>query len=528
MRKILHYWCLLALFMCCFLSLGLDARAAESEDQEEKPIAEDISSYDTLIDCQGIQSYFFFDGYHIGSAKSFDNVSFTLAHEKGIGSLYIIFQYGYNPYQVVNNDTGEEITVGQAGYLHDFVDLEALFGSAPSSVTVKMESGTVWINEVTVFSPGQVPDYVQKWEQPKDGETDLVLFSAHADDEHLYFAGILPYYGTELGYQVQVVYMTHHRRDYLERVHELLDGLWAVGIRSYPVLGDMPDFNLASLEGTYARYAGLGYSKDNIQEFVVEQMRRFKPKVVVTHDFKGEYRHGMHMVLADTVAKALEVSNDPEVYPEQVEQYGVWDVPKTYIHLYGENKIVMDWDQPLESFGGMTAFLVSRDLGFLTHKSQFQGFWHWVGVQDRAADIEFYSPCEYGLYRSIVGEDVEKNDFFENVTTYAQDRQAELERLAEEARLKAEEEARLAEEQRKEEQARQEAQARAEAERKAREEAEQRQREQEEAARLAAEAEAQKKQMTIIVVIVLGISIFAAITAVLMKKKFTQKSRKNF
>ena len=26
-----------------------------------------------------------------------------------------------------------------------------------------------------------------------------------------------------------------------------------------------------------------------------------------------------------------------------------------------------------------------------------------------------YSPCKYGLFRSTVGEDVEKNEFFENL-----------------------------------------------------------------------------------------------------------------
>ena len=29
---------------------------------------------------------------------------------------------------------------------------------------------------------------------------------------------------------------------------------------------------------------------------------------------------------------------------------------------------------------------------------------------------EKYSPCEFGLYRSLVGEDVNKNDMFENLT----------------------------------------------------------------------------------------------------------------
>ena len=523
MAWILRRFFALAMLICCMFSLFPATLAAESGTREDDPPAEDISSEEILIECEGIYDYCFFDGYTIYGAQSYGDVRFTLAHEKGIGSLYIVFQYEYGPYQIVNNDTGEEATVGHARYLHDFVDLEALFGSAPSSVTVKMESGTVWINEVSVYTPGRVPEDVQIWEAPKDGETDLILFSAHADDEHLFFAGLLPYYGAELGYQVQVVYLTDHRSYTTVRLHELLDGLWAVGIRSYPVVGKLKDFNVRSLWGTYEQYAALGYSQDRIQEFVVEQLRRFKPKVVVTHDFKGEYGHGMHMVIADALAKALESSNDPARYPSLTEKYGVWDVPKAYFHLYSENPIVLDWDQPLESFNGMTAYEVSLNLGFQKHQSQVKDYlWYYAGCSE-AKSIPRYSPCEFGLYRSTVGEDVEKNDFFENVTTYAQDRQAELDRIAEEARLKAEEEARQVEEQRKKEAEKQ----KAEAEKKARQEAEQYQREQEKAARLAAEKDAEKKQQIIIAGIVLIIAVFVVISWVFCNKKLCEKSRKN-
>jgi LmbE family N-acetylglucosaminyl deacetylase len=46
-----------------------------------------------------------------------------------------------------------------------------------------------------------------------EGGADLVLFSAHGDDEHLFFAGLLPTYAEERGYRVQVVYLTDHRND---------------------------------------------------------------------------------------------------------------------------------------------------------------------------------------------------------------------------------------------------------------------------------------------------------------------------
>ena len=67
----------------------------------------------------------------------------------------------------------------------------------------------------------------------------------------------------------------------------------------------------------------------------------------------------------------------------------------------------------------------------------------------KATQITTYSPCKFGLYRSLVGADVQKNDFLENITTYAQQEQQEQERLEQE-RLEQErlEQERLAQEKR--------------------------------------------------------------------------------
>ncbi len=500
--------CLLP-WLCC-----VPAEASENTEEADSREAENISGQATLTDYEGLHPYTLFDGDTIWGGCTWGDAYFTLSHEKGIGSLYIIFQYDYAGYEIVNNDTGKTAAVTPK-YLHDFVDLQDLFGTCPGSVTVKFTSGRAYFNEVYVFTPGRVPDFVQQWESPADGETDLILFSAHSDDEHLFFAGVLPYYGTELGYQVQVVYLTDHRSYTPERAHELLNGLWAVGIRTYPVMGSFSDFNEGSLWATYQHYRALGQPKEKLQGFIVEQLRRFKPKVVVTHDFKGEYGHGMHMAMADLVASGLTISTDPEQYPDSAERYGTWDVPKAYFHLYAENPIVMDWDQPLESFGGMTAFEVSTQIGFRQHRSQIKDYaWYYAGYPT-AASIPRYNPCQFGLYRSLVGEDVEKNDFFENVLTYAQERQAEEDRLAEEeARRKAEEEARK--------QAEEEAcrKAQEEALRKAREAA--RKKAEEEQARQEQLRQIQQQQQTRTIICIIGacsLLIFTALVLVFRPKK---------
>lgn len=442
MRKI---WTLLLLGMLVPM-LGLRARAA------------DISGMERITDQQGFgRPYALFDGSTLVETRYAEGSWLTLEDEGGIGSLYLIFNVDYGPYTLTNNDTGEVLTLGEYGILHEFADLEAAFGAAPSSVTVRFDSGEVRLNELYVFSPGEVPDHVQKWQPPAEGETDILLFSTHGDDEQLFFAGLLPYYHGELGYKVQVVYYTDHRNMNAARCHEMLNGLWAVGVDTYPVFGGYPDLLVQTLKQSYELNALYGITEEEVLEFVVTQLRRFKPMVAVGHDLlAGEYGHGQHMMYADLLCKALEISMDPERFPASAERYGIWDVPKTYLHLWPENTVTMDWDRPLARFGGMTAYQVTKELGYPCHKTQYYDFlWYFYQI-DAAADIEKYSPCDYGLYRSTVGPDVEKNDLMENVDSYAVQKQKAEEARREAERLAAEEAARQAAEAAKQETAPQE------------------------------------------------------------------------
>lgn len=502
----------LAALLCVFLLVPCLFVSASETGQ-----AKDLSRTKTVTDYTGFSSCkFFFDGVVLYGKQTGGNASFTLSDSGGIGSVYILFQEAYGAYTVTNNDTGVTVDVGKGNFLHDFLDMQTLFGSVPGSVTVSFPNGSVYINEVYVYGPGQVPDSVQRWDLPAEGNTDLLLFSTHGDDEHLFFAGILPYYAAELNYQVQVVYLTDHTCDSPFRIHEMLNGLWAVGVTTYPVFGEYDDFRTKTIEEAYEKFESRGWPREQMLGFVVEQLRRFKPLVAVAHDFAGEYGHGQHMVYADLVAEAVEISADEAQYPQSAEVYGTWDVQKTYVHLYEENQILMDWDQPLAAFDGETAFEVSIWRGFQCHETQVNDFaWFYRGC-DSASEVPKYTPCEFGLYRSTVGADVLKNDFFENVISHS-----ELERIAEEQRLAEEAERKRQEE----EAARQASEAAAIA---ASEEAERQAEEQ--AIREAAQAQlaAQKKQERIrnLWLAVLGVLVILILVLFILLLKLLRKPKK--
>lgn len=493
-----HY---LALLLCLCILIGLLPIGTSATETAAK----DISGVDLITEIEGFPSKnALFDGKLLSGKATSGSASITLEYPSGIGSLYFLFDIPYGVYTIIDNDSGESYLAGQNGFLHEYVDLVGAFGTAPSSVTIDFAAGSVKLYELYVYTPGEVPATVQKWQPPADGQTDLVLFSTHGDDEQLFFAGLLPYYAGELGYQVQVVYLTDHRQNSPHRIHEMLNGLWSVGVTAYPVAGSYPDFlKKHDMAGTYATFETRGYPREDLLGFVVENLRRFKPLVAVGHDIKGEYGHGMHMVYTDLLMEAITITNDASFYPESAEKYGLWDTPKTYLHLYEENAIVMDWDQPLDKFDGMTAFEVTQQLGFPCHASQYQDF-AWYHVYSKTAkDVLKYNPCYYGLYRSTVGEDVQKTDFFENLTTYK-----EQARIAEEQRLAAEEEARRQEEARLAEETRVAEEARLAEEAKLAEEA-----------RLAEQARIAAEKRCLIIAVSTGAAIIALIVVILVLRR---------
>jgi len=340
-------------------------------------------------------------------------------------SIYII--WNKIPGSWTLSAAGNSYTLGSNGYLHEFVDIKGLTGTAvkETSVTIPKDLS---VCDVYVFTEGNLPDWVQVWQPPCE-KADLMLLSTHSDDEQLFFAGLLPYYAGVVGAAVQVVYLTNHW-DVQTRPHEQINGLWTVGVRNYPIVGPFPDdANTLSREGesvdeTLQRVLEI-FREDLLVKFQVEMIRRFKPQVIVGHDVNGEYQHGAHIANTYSLRKALEPAADAEQYPESAQQYGTWSVPKTYLHLWEENKIVMNWDVPLSQFDGKTAFEVTK-LGYACHRSQqWTWFTRWLtgtreGETDtitKASEITKYSPCEYGLYQTRVGTDT-KADFLENITLY--------------------------------------------------------------------------------------------------------------
>ncbi len=315
-----------------------------------------------------------------------------------IGAVYVKWNKEVKPYTLITDS--EELPCGENGFLHEFIALD----NPTASLTFSLPSDNpMGIYQIRIFTDNDVPADVQIWEPPCE-RPDILLVSAHADDEILFMGGIIPTYVPQ-GARVQVAYMTEFWSTTPVREHEKLDGLWTDGLRTYPVCGNFKDVYVETLADAEKKY-----DLDELTSFVKDCLERFEPQVVVTHDFNGEYGHGFHQITAKAVANALEESS--------------YQVPKAYFHLYPENKLHMDLRVPIDSMGGKTALDVAKD-AYLQHQSQQ---WCWFYVSDTYK----YSVADFGLYRSTVGED-ETGSMLDHLVL-----RAEQERIAEEERREKE------------------------------------------------------------------------------------------
>lgn len=348
--------------------------------------------------------------------------------EDRIYGIYIIWAAVPDEWTLeIDNRT---VTGGSNSFLHEYIEIPEGSSSAVISLTRQEK-----ICDIKAYSAGKVPSGVQVW-KPVCDKADIMLLSTHADDEILFFGGVLPEYAGQRGLNVQLVYFSNYFGGTVIREHEKLDGLWNAGVRNYPVNGDFPDEYADNLEA-----AKKLYDYDKTLSFVVSQIRRFKPQICIAQDTNGEYGHGTHMLTSAAMQEAVTVSMDAKTFPESAQQYGTWDVPKTYIHLYKENTINLDCRKPLSAFGGSTALEVATE----SYKKHVSQQWCWFYVSDTYE----YSIAKFGLYRTTVGVDT-GSDMMENIVSYAEQKRLEEERKAaeeasrkaEEARIKAEEESR--------------------------------------------------------------------------------------
>ncbi len=334
-----------------------------------------------------------YTSFYTGSA-----LTITAPEGQQIGAIVLRWRTINMPGVIIKTETKgqwKEVQRAEPDYASQYIALNAPVDKLRLTAT----SGKLELCEVQVFTPGEPGPDVQIWRDPPE-KIDLMLFSTHPDDEVLWFGGLLPYYAGEKDMDVLVVNAVY---GWYFRRQELLDALWTCGIDIYPVMLGYPD-TMASISETIEVWA---QKNRQPKDRPVALIRQYRPDVVVLHDVDGEYGHSAHKTFCYLGQQAVNRAADETQHAESLKKWGAWDVPKTYIHLWGENQMRMDWNQPLSAFDGKTGLEVAAE-AFQCHLSQ-------VNKQYRVEDGGEYDNALFGLWRTSVGADLVKKDMFENI-----------------------------------------------------------------------------------------------------------------
>ena len=386
----------LALCLCLLPGLTGPARAAGSGEASDITkrctikVSEKSGDKDRMFDTTVSTAWWaeHRDGY----------VGIKLPDDKG-GWLRLEWFLDPTDFELIEYD-GDMNVLRQRDQTVTFPSIYMLFDLMEGTKFVKLQMGEKdqKIVNLRVYGAGTPPKSLQQWLPPVE-KADIMVVSAHQDDELLFMGGTIPYYATALKKPTVVMYMVNCTRN---RRKEALNALWVMGVKNYPEFINLSDDKCDTVNQAYAGWGG----EDVTRGLVVQRIRRYKPEVIVTHDLNGEYGHAQHKATARIMMSAIEAAADPTQYPESAEVYGAWQVKKLYFHLYKENEIMMDWETKLDSLNGYSPLQVAQ-IGFKEHVSQDK----YYAVKSHSK----YDNAKFGLYFTTVGEDVVKKDFLENI-----------------------------------------------------------------------------------------------------------------
>ena len=329
-------------------------------------------------------------------------IAITAPEGKPIAGLYVCFGNMPESWEIQTSDDGKDwftAVPGDTRFLHAYVALPQPAQHVRLAVTSEKKTA-LRINDLFVLSEGDLPDWVQVW-QPTEEKADILFLSTHPDDELIFFGGAIPTYAVEQQRKVVVAYFT---RSNTTRSSELLNGLWHMGVRTYPVIGNFKDSYAKNLKAAYKSAGG----KDKVNEWIVGLYRQYKPEVVVTQDTNGEYGHKQHMMIADAAQNCIALAANEDEFTASTIAYGTWQVKKLYLHLYPENQITFDWTVSLKSMNGATGIELAEE-AYTLHKTQASS-----GMSVTETGTK-YDNRVFGLAFTTVGEDVRKDDFLENI-----------------------------------------------------------------------------------------------------------------
>lgn len=270
-------------------------------------------------------------------------------------------------------------------------------------------------------------------------KADMLVVVAHPDDETT-FGGLLSYYAYCQQKKVVFICLTsgewgnglpHHTKrtdkpDYsyndedeprfekipadalypcYYREQELGRALAMHGVRYRPIMPRYKDMSGLQPWGEPEPAFALWGGRQKVVGYLVSQIRRFQPDVVVSLAANGFNGNPEHMGASRGTVLACEVSGDDRQFAEQLGELDVWEPAKVYLHVAPDESYDVvhkhSWELDCQGTPGLARIFTARANAL--HESQ--------GMKKECDESS-----EFILIQTAVGPDkVGKDDLFENV-----------------------------------------------------------------------------------------------------------------
>lgn len=370
----------IALLICgillCLLPATAFAEGTGTKSAADVPVGIQISLP------QGVAQYAYrlTDGAIASRVSLAAEASFSVALEQ-IGAILVLSWYeAPQSYTITQLDASGKTLAEETrvdGMLKSVIALE------PDCVSIKSSVSSVCaISEIAAYSADSSSGEAATVLQPTPEQVDLLIITAEPGMEFREFGALLPTYTKERGMKVAVLYVSDYGKR--ERAYEALAGLSDAGYNIYPIFCGFTCDNYDSY-----RMALAGFDKELLTDYLKVQIALLNPKVVVTHSLSDV--SGAHSLTAEcALTAARESAGVQKCYT-----FGAAD---------GYLPTVIDMTTPLNAYAGKTAAEVAQS-AYDQH------------VSLRVFGREINTTSAYTLSYTAVGEDRQKNDFFENIDT---------------------------------------------------------------------------------------------------------------
>lgn len=387
MKKLL--FCLAVLMLLCLPALGEEARDITAQ-----------CTFTASNNQKALDKLFDGDYYTYWSSNHRGYVEIAAPAGKKLHGLYVSWSKFITAWCVQAYDGGAWRTVytTEDEFYNQYIPLAEGYEAVRVVCQSPDYEHVINISELRALGAGEAPSWVQQW-KTFEGKADLVLMVTDPGDEFLFFGGLVPHYIAQ-GREVMVCVIVNTDAPFK---CQMLDGLWQCGLTNYPYIAYFKPRMQTTVRAQYAAWSEVQFVRH-----VTRIVRIYKPDVLVTHALDGEGIDGGHKVCADAAIKAITSAMDSKYdVGYGVKLFGNWQLKKLYLHLYGDVPTVLDYDQPLDRFGGQTAIEMARDAYAL---QDYQ--------KKRTPDMMgagVYDGSRFGLYFSTVGEDSGAGDLFEHI-----------------------------------------------------------------------------------------------------------------